>query len=124
MSKPEKASCLGIGIGNKIVSGKIKIVNTEYDAKVRINKDMPKINKDDILLFDRINNLDYLLLFQSAGIISKSGGRTSHAAIILRELGKPGIIGIGRCADRLKNGDFVILNPMENRFVIKPKNKE
>ena len=117
---------LGIGIGDKIVTGRIRIIRSGIGklAKDRINEDLPKIRADDILLFDRIINLDYLLMFQSAGIISRHGGMTSHAAILLREMGRTGIIGVGDNADKLKNGDIVLLNPIENRFVVKQRRRK
>lgn len=113
----------GIGIGDKIVTGRVRIIRSGIGklAKDRINEDLPKICADDILLFDRVINLDYLLMFQSAGIISRYGGMTSHAAILLREMGKTGIIGVGDDADKLKNGDFVMLNPIENRIIVKQR---
>lgn len=126
MSSSEEIFFLGMGIGEKLVMGRIKYVNkkgmnflNQKGANLGNLLDMSlHINKTDILLLDDLTNLDYLLLLESAGVISKSGGATSHGAIILRELDKPAVIGLGEDTNNLKDGDLVILNPKEDKVIL------
>lgn len=123
---------LGMGIGEKSVSGRIKYINKKEmnclnRRKIKLDNLLEmslQVNKKDILLLDDITNLDYLLLLESAGVISKSGGATSHTAVILREIGKSAIIGLGEDVNNLREGDFVILNPKEGKVILIEKGEE
>lgn len=44
---------------------------------------------------------------KAIAIITDTGGITSHAAIVSRELRKPCIVGTGNCTKILKNGDLI-----------------
>ena len=59
-------------------------------------------------------------MFVAQGILTATGGMTSHAAVVGRQMGKPSIVGAGRAGDRrerrsssrvggktVKEGDFV-----------------
>jgi len=124
MSNPNEVFFLGKGIGEDIVTGRVKRVNKEDTSdqeKVDLNNLIERSSqtKDtDILLLDDLTNLDYLLLLESRGVISKSGGATSHAAIILREMNKPSVIGLGDDINNLKDGNLIILNPKEDKVIL------
>ena len=47
---------------------------------------------------------------QAAGIVTDHGGRTSHAAIVSRELGIPAVIGCGDATETLENGQEITLS--------------
>jgi pyruvate,water dikinase len=53
------------------------------------------------------------LMRRASGIITDRGGRTSHAAIVSRELGVPAIVGTGRGTAVLQNGQVVTLSCAE-----------
>ena len=46
----------------------------------------------------------------AAGIVTERGGRTSHAAIVARELGIPAVVGCGNATMRLHTGDWLRVN--------------
>ena len=48
-----------------------------------------------------------------AAVVTDSGGRTAHAAIVSRELGLPCIVGSGDATKRLKDGDLVTVSAAE-----------
>jgi pyruvate,water dikinase len=47
---------------------------------------------------------------RAAGIVTDHGGRTSHAAIVSRELGVPAIVGTGNATSILKDGQEITLS--------------
>jgi len=53
------------------------------------------------------------LMKRAAAIITDHGGRTSHAAIVSRELGLPAIIGCGNATTTLKSGQTVTVSCAE-----------
>lgn len=126
MSNSDEVFFLGMGIGEISVCGRVKYLNKKKIRSLDERSDelggileaSLQINKTDILLLDNLTNLDYLLLLRSAGVISKSGGATSHGAIILREMCKPAVIGLGEDVNNLKEGDWVMLNPKEDKVIM------
>ena len=50
---------------------------------------------------------------RAAGVITDHGGRTSHAAIVSRELGLPAIVGTGEATHALHSGQAVTLSSAE-----------
>ena len=66
---------------------------------------------EGILLADYTDPKWLSLMLDASGIITAEGGFLSHAAIIARELGKPGICGVGyEVLDELRNVDFLEMN--------------
>jgi len=56
-------------------------------------------------------NPDYVPAMRKAvAIITEKGGRTSHAAIVSRELGIPAIVGVEKATSIMKNGEVVSVN--------------
>lgn len=69
-----------------------------------------KIKQGDILVAPQTNP-DYVpAMRKAAGIITEKGGRTSHAAIVSRELGIPAVVGADAATKVLSNGMVVSVN--------------
>jgi len=69
-----------------------------------------KIHKGDVLVAPQTNP-DYVPAMKKAiAIITEKGGRTSHAAIVSRELGIPAVVGVDRATKKLSNGTIVSVN--------------
>jgi len=49
----------------------------------------------------------------AAGIVTERGGRTSHAAIVARELGIPAVVGTGNATSRVPDGEQITLSCAE-----------
>ncbi|KII80454.1 phosphoenolpyruvate-protein phosphotransferase PtsI [Vibrio renipiscarius] len=60
-------------------------------------------------------NLDYVL-----GFACDIGGRTSHTSIMARSLELPAIVGTNDITKKVKNGDMLILDSMNNKIVVNP----
>ncbi|MFG2715633.1 putative PEP-binding protein [Streptomyces goshikiensis] len=50
---------------------------------------------------------------RAAAIVTDHGGRTSHAAIVSRELGVPAVVGTGNATEALRDGDAVTVSCTE-----------
>ena len=73
-------------------------------------KEINKINKGDVLVAPQTNP-DYVpAMKKAAAIITEKGGRTSHAAIVSRELGIPAVVGAEKATKILKNSQIVSVN--------------
>lgn len=70
-------------------------------------KDINKVKQGDVLLAP-MTNPDYVPAMRKAcAIVTDLGGRTSHAAIVSRELGIPAVVGTGDASKRVKD-DLVV----------------
>lgn len=86
------------GIG----SGPVKIISSIHDVG--------KVLAGDVLVAPQTNP-DYVPAMKKAvAIITERGGRTSHAAIVSRELGIPAVVGAEHATTALKTGDVVTVN--------------
>jgi pyruvate, water dikinase len=73
-------------------------------------KDIDKVVQGDILVAPQTNP-DYVpAMKKAAAIVTDSGGRTSHAAIVSRELGIPAVVGTGQATKLLKTGEAVTVD--------------
>jgi pyruvate,water dikinase len=89
----------GIALGDKIATGKARIIFNPQDGD--------QLQKGEILVTD-ITNPDWdPVLKKAAGIITNKGGRTSHAAIVARELGTVAVVGCGNATETIKNGQDI-----------------
>lgn len=57
------------------------------------------------------------------GFITNLGGETAHTSIMARSLEIPAIVGIGNITTLIKNGDFIILDGINNEIFINPEKK-
>ncbi|MBL7896599.1 MAG: phosphoenolpyruvate synthase [Bacteroidia bacterium] len=100
----EKGTILtkGNAIGSGIASGKVRIIMSSADAD--------KLQEGEVLVTD-ITNPDWdPILKKAAAIITNKGGRTSHAAIVAREVGAVAVVGTGDATEKIKDGDMVTVS--------------
>ncbi len=102
VSRPQKSLVSGIPIGTKIISGKVRVIK---DAK-NINT----FKKGEVLVTE-ITDPDWEPIMKIASaIITDKGGRTSHAAIVSRELGVQCVVGSGNATRTLRTGQMVTVD--------------
>ncbi len=100
----EKGNVLvtGYAIGSGITSGKVRILHSPAESE--------KLQPGEILVTE-ITNPDWDPIMKKAGaIITAKGGRTSHAAIVAREVGALAIVGAESALQILKDGDLITLD--------------
>lgn len=86
----------GIGVGP------VKVIHSP--------REIDKIKKGDVLVAPQTNP-DYVPAMKKAvAIVTEKGGRTSHAAIVSRELGIPAVVGAEGATTKLKNDMTVSVN--------------
>ena len=116
-NRSEKKLVTGIAVGDKVSSGKVKIL---YSLDGRDGStDGADFKAGDVLVTDMTDPDWEPLMKKAAAIVTNKGGRTCHAAIIAREMGVPAIVGCGDATEILKNGMEVTISCAEgdNGFV-------
>jgi len=92
----------GISIGTKIVSGRARIILS--------TKKLDEFKEGEILVTE-ITDPDWEpIMKKAAAIVTEKGGRTSHAAIVSRELGISAVIGVGASVSKIKTGDMITID--------------
>ncbi|MFA5175280.1 MAG: phosphoenolpyruvate synthase [Patescibacteria group bacterium] len=105
LKKKGKILLQGISIGQKIGQGKAKVINSP--------KQMDKFKPGDVLV-TRITDPDWEPIMRIAGaIITEQGGKTSHAAIVSRELGIPCVVGAEKARQVIKNKQAITVSCAE-----------
>lgn len=100
-----KLICKGIGLGNKITSGIARQLSSP--------KEIDKLKKGEILVTGRTDPDWDPILKKAAAIITDQGGRTSHAAIVAREVGAMAVVGTGNATKVIKDGQLVTISTAE-----------
>jgi len=92
----------GMSVGNKIGSGKAnKIIST---------KDIGNFKKGEVLV-TKMTDPDWVPAMKLASaIVTDSGSRTCHAAIVGRELGVPVIVGTNEATKNIKQGQEITID--------------
>ena len=102
----EKTSTTGQIFGTIACRGKI----TGKVALILSKADEAKINSESVVVTEMTMPQMVPLLLKAAAIVTDHGGRTSHAAIVSRELGTPCIVGSKNATKVLKNNQLVAVD--------------
>ncbi|HSM64489.1 MAG TPA: phosphoenolpyruvate synthase, partial [Gillisia sp.] len=94
-----KVITTGTGIGERITKGVSRILSSPKEAD--------KLEKGDVLVTE-ITNPDWdNVMKKASAIVTNSGGRTSHAAIVARELGAVAVVGTENATKVIKDGQNI-----------------
>jgi pyruvate, water dikinase len=97
----------GLSIGDSAVSGPVCVIEkpSERDR-------FP----DGAVLVTETTDPDWVpVMKRAAAIVTNRGGRTSHAAIVSRELGVPAVVGTGEATELLTDGQEVTVSCAEGQ---------
>jgi pyruvate,water dikinase len=95
----------GLAIGEAIASGKVLVIKSADE--------MDRFEENAILVTG-MTDPDWVPIMKKArGIITDYGGRTSHAAIVSRELGVPAVVGTGDATGTLADGQEITISCAE-----------
>lgn len=87
VQNPGKTLVTGLSVGDAAVAGRVSIIENAKDIDRFV---------DGSVLVTSTTDPDWVpIMKRAAAIVTDHGGRTSHAAIISRELGLPAVVGCG-----------------------------
>jgi phosphohistidine swiveling domain-containing protein len=100
----------GLGASAGIVEGVARVVRTvdEFD----------QVREGDILVCQMTNPAWVVLFTKIAGLVTDTGGTTSHPAVLAREFGIPAVIGTSVATQRIATGDRVRIDGTAGRVEI------
>ena len=105
LTRKGKRLLSGLAIGDAVAMGAACVL-----------RDASEIDRfaDDAVLVTGMTDPDWVpIMKRAAAIVTDHGGRTSHAAIVSRELGLPAIVGTGRATRVLRDGQVVTVSCAE-----------
>lgn len=95
----------GLSIGEAVVTGTVCVIESASDIGRFV---------DGSILVTSNTDPDWVpIMKRAAAIVTDHGGRTSHAAIVSRELGLPAIAGAGRATEFLRDGQQITVSCAE-----------
>jgi pyruvate,water dikinase len=95
----------GLSIGDAVVAGRVCVIESPKDIDRFV---------DGAILVTEITDPDWVpIMKRAAAIVTDHGGRTSHAAIVSRELGLPAIVGTGNATHLLHDEQEVTVSCAE-----------
>jgi len=92
----------GISVGSKVATGTTRIIMSPREIK--------QFKQGEILVTTMTDPDWEPIMKMASAIVTDQGGRTSHAAIVSRELGLPAIVGAGNATKVLKTGTLVTVD--------------
>jgi pyruvate,water dikinase len=97
-----KVLAKGISVGSKIATGKAHLILSP--------KNMLDFKPGEILVTDMTDPDWEPIMKIASAIITDKGGRTSHAAIVSRELGIPAVVGCENATRKIKTGKIITVD--------------
>jgi pyruvate,water dikinase len=95
----------GLSIGEAVATGRVCIIDSPREIERFV---------DGAVLVTRTTDPDWVpIMRRAAAIVTDHGGRTSHAAIVSRELGLPAIVGTGNATQVLHDLQDVTISCAE-----------
>jgi pyruvate,water dikinase len=95
----------GLSIGDAVVSGRVCLIESPRDIASFV---------DGGVLVTQNTDPDWVpIMKRAAAIVTDRGGRTSHAAIVSRELGLPAVVGCGNATSVLHDEQEVTVSCAE-----------
>jgi pyruvate, water dikinase len=95
----------GLSVGHGIVAGKVCRIANPKDAGAFV---------EGSILVTGATDPDWgPIMKRAAAIVTDHGGRTSHAAIVSRELGLPAVVGTGNATTVLEDGQEITVSCAE-----------
>ena len=96
---------IGRSVGEAIGQGKTKVILDVNNLNL--------FEEGDVLVTNRTDPDWEPIMKKAAAIVTNSGGRTCHSAIIARELGIPAVVGCGNATTTLISGEDITVSCAE-----------
>jgi pyruvate, water dikinase len=95
----------GLSIGSAVVTGRVRLIANP--------RDIARFTDGSILVTETTDPDWVPVMKRAAAIVTDHGGRTSHAAIVSRELGLPAVVGTGTATNLLEDGQLITVSCAE-----------
>jgi len=97
----------GIAASPGVASGPVRIISS--------SEEISNVRQGDVLV-TAMTNPDYVIgMKRAVAIVTNEGGRTSHAAIVSRELGIPCVVGSKTATTVLSDGQVITVDGAEGK---------
>jgi pyruvate, water dikinase len=100
-----EALAQGLAVGEGVAVGRARVIASP--------RDFARFEKGEILVTESTDPDWEPIMKMAAGIVTERGGRTSHAAIVARELGIPAVLGTANAMQAIPDGETVTLSCAE-----------
>jgi pyruvate,water dikinase len=97
--KSQGAHVAGIAGSPGVVEGTARVVRTVAD--------FDEVAEGDILVCQMTNPAWVVLFTKIVGLVTDTGGTTSHPAVLAREFGIPAVVGTSEATRRISTGDRI-----------------
>jgi pyruvate,water dikinase len=77
-----------------------------------------QVRHGDILVCQMTNPAWVVLFTKIAGLVTDTGGTTSHPAVLSREFGIPAVVGTSVATKRIKTGDRILVDGSAGRVQV------
>lgn len=99
-----QGALVGVGVSAGIVEGRARVVLKVEDA----------ITEEGDILITEFTDPSWTPLFISVkGLVTEVGGLMTHGAVIAREYGIPGVVGVENATKLIKDGQLIRVNGTE-----------
>ena len=105
IGKKSRILCSGASVGYKIGKGKVNLIKDVSGIE--------NFKKGEVLVTEMTDPDWEPIMKIASAIVTNSGGRTCHAAIVSRELGIPCVVGTRICTEVIKNGKDITVSCAE-----------
>ncbi|MBM2836151.1 MAG: phosphoenolpyruvate synthase, partial [candidate division NC10 bacterium] len=95
----------GKSVGEMIGQGRARVIRDVHH--------LDEFQEGEVLVTDKTDPDWEPIMKKTAAIVTNRGGRTSHAAIVSRELGIPAVVGTERATEVLSDGEEVTVSSAE-----------
>ncbi len=94
----------------------------DFVSYLRNEEKREVIGSDVVIFADDITIEESIRIVNSdvKAVVLQEGGKTSHAAIILRDYRIPAVFGVGDFSDKVDDGNEVIINGWKGEVIINP----
>ncbi|MBI4438587.1 phosphoenolpyruvate synthase [Candidatus Woesearchaeota archaeon] len=106
--KGTKVLAKGSAVGEKIGQGKAHVIKDVHNMK--------EFRQGEVLITDMTDPDWVPIMKMASAIVTNRGGRSSHAAIVSRELGLPAVVGTNNATEKIKSGTPVTVSCAEGEF--------
>ncbi len=102
VNKAGKVLLKGLSVGSAVATGRVSIIESAHEIDQFV---------DGSILVTSTTDPDWVpIMKRASAIVTDHGGRTSHAAIVSRELGLPAIVGTGNATHLLHDEQEVTVS--------------